>query len=141
VDDLRQHGGRSGLGVKIWRRTQRVLPELHRHADRAVNDLGPVSASNGGGMPVLNTSTRTDYSGFGVDQILNVIDGIKSDPHSRRHAERLAGVGPGRHGVAPCHSVAVQFYVRDRELSCSMYQRSVDVALGLPSSTSPATPC
>jgi hypothetical protein len=64
VDDLRQGRGRSGLGVKIWEaNATRSAPELHRHADRAVNDLGP-SASNGG-MPVLNTSTRTRRTTLG----------------------------------------------------------------------------
>jgi thymidylate synthase len=105
----------------------------------AVNDLGPPF---NGGMPVLNTSTRTRTTGFGVDQILNVIDGIKSDPHSRRHVLSAWQVSDlTAMALPPCHSVAVQFYVRDRELSCSMYQRSVDVGPGPTSSTSPATPC
>jgi thymidylate synthase len=85
--------------------------------DRAVNDLGPVYGFQWRHAGAEYIDKDTDYSGFGVDQI-NVIDGIKSDPHSRRHVlSALAGVGPDRHGVAPCHSVAVQFYVRDRELS------------------------
>jgi dihydrofolate reductase/thymidylate synthase len=85
--------------------------------DRAVNDLGPVGFQwRHAGAEYIDKDTA-DYSGFGVDQILNVIDGIKSDPHSRRHVLSAWQVSDGRHGVAPCHSVAVQFYVRDRELS------------------------
>jgi thymidylate synthase len=30
----------------------------------------------------------------------------------------------------PCHSIVLQFYVHDKKLSCSMYQRSMDVFLG-----------
>jgi hypothetical protein len=86
--------------------------------DRAVNDLGPVYGQWRHGAEYIDKAT--DYSGFGVDQILNVIDGIKSD-HSRRHVlSALAGVGPG--AMALPRTLAVQFYVRDRELS--MHQRS-----------------
>jgi dihydrofolate reductase/thymidylate synthase len=121
-------------GVKIWEaNATRSAPELHRHADRAVNDLGPVYGFQWRHAGAEYIDKDTDYSGFGVDQILNVIDGIKSDPHSRRHVLSAWQVSDlTAMALPPCHSVAVQFYVRDRELSCSMYQRSVDVALGLP---------
>ena len=32
----------------------------------------------------------------------------------------------------PCHSIILQFYVEDKNLSVKMYQRSADVFLGLP---------
>jgi dihydrofolate reductase/thymidylate synthase len=121
-------------GVKIWEAnaTRSYLDSIGM-PDRAVNDLGPVYGFQWRHAGAEYIDKDTDYSGFGVDQILNVIDGIKSDPHSRRHVLSAWQVSDlTAMALPPCHSVAVQFYVRDRELSCSMYQRSVDVALGLP---------
>jgi thymidylate synthase len=67
-----------------------------------------------------------------VDQLVQLIDGIKRDPHGRRHI--LSAWNPGElHQMAlpPCHTFA-QFYVADGRLSCQMYQRSCDLFLGVP---------
>ena len=68
-----------------------------------------------------------------TDQLKNLIEGIKKDPNGRRHI--LSAWNPGeldQMALPPCH-VLCQFYVnKNKELSCHMYQRSVDVFLGLP---------
>jgi thymidylate synthase len=68
-----------------------------------------------------------------IDQLKILIEGIQKDPNGRRHI--LTAWNPGeldQMALPPCH-VLCQFYVnKDRELSCHMYQRSVDVFLGLP---------
>lgn len=68
-----------------------------------------------------------------VDQLLNLIKGIKQDPHGRRHI--LTAWNPGElesMALPPCHAFA-QFYVSaDEKLSCQMYQRSCDMFLGVP---------
>lgn len=68
-----------------------------------------------------------------VDQIQTLIDGIKSDPYSRRHILNSWNVGMlHMMALAPCHVMA-QFYVRsDGALNCKVTQRSADVFLGLP---------
>jgi thymidylate synthase len=67
-----------------------------------------------------------------VDQLANLIEGIKNDPFGRRHI--LTAWNPGeldQMALPPCH-VMCQFYVSGRELSCLLYQRSNDLFLGSP---------
>lgn len=69
----------------------------------------------------------------GIDQLKNLIELIKNDPHSRRLL--LTDFNPSQvdQGVLyPCHSLILQFYVENKFLSVKMYQRSADVFLGLP---------
>ena len=68
-----------------------------------------------------------------VDQLANLIEGLKTDPNGRRHILSAWNVGElDQMALPPCH-VMSQFYVnKKKELSCHMYQRSVDVFLGLP---------
>ena len=67
-----------------------------------------------------------------VDQLANLIDGIKNDPNGRRHILTAWNVAElDQMALPPCHVLA-QFYVNHGKLSCHMYQRSVDVFLGLP---------
>jgi thymidylate synthase len=67
-----------------------------------------------------------------VDQLVELINGIKADPYGRRHI--LSAWNPGElksMALPPCHCFA-QFYVADGKLSCQMYQRSCDMFLGVP---------
>ena len=65
------------------------------------------------------------------DQLLNLIDGLKKDPYGRRHI--ITAWNPGElelMALPPCHMMS-QFYVSNGKLSCSMYQRSADMFLGV----------
>jgi thymidylate synthase len=67
-----------------------------------------------------------------LDQLADLITGIKEDPYSRRHI--LTAWNPGElelMALPPCHMMA-QFYVNNGRLSCQMYQRSADFPLGVP---------
>jgi thymidylate synthase len=73
-----------------------------------------------------------NFNGEGIDQIKNLVEGIKKNPESRRHmvitynpvqAEKML--------LPPCHSM-FQFYVAGGKVSCQMYQRSADMFLGVP---------
>ena len=76
--------------------------------------------------------TRVATDRYEVDQLLNLINGIKQDPHGRRHI--ISAWNPGElqaMALPPCHILA-QFYVAGNRLSCQMYQRSCDMFLGVP---------
>jgi len=67
-----------------------------------------------------------------IDQLVDLINGIKSDPYGRRHI--ITAWNPGEldlMALPPCHMMA-QFYVSNGRLSCQMYQRSADMFLGVP---------
>lgn len=66
------------------------------------------------------------------DQLMELINGIKTDPYSRRHI--ITAWNPGElelMALPPCHMMS-QFYVNNGKLSCQMYQRSADMFLGVP---------
>jgi thymidylate synthase len=67
-----------------------------------------------------------------VDQLRDVLEGIRSNPDGRRHI--VSAWNPGyidKMALPPCHAF-FQFYVADGKLSCQLYQRSADIFLGVP---------
>ena len=83
--------------------------------------------------PAHKGGTRLAVDQSEVDQLTNLINGLKDDPNGRRHILSAWNVSElDQMALPPCH-VMSQFYVnKNKELSCHMYQRSVDVFLGLP---------
>ena len=69
---------------------------------------------------------------LGVDQIKNLIEGIKNNPDSRRHI--LSAWNPSEinlMSLPACHAFS-QFFITNKKLSCQLYQRSCDMFLGVP---------
>lgn len=98
------------------------------------NDLGPVYGHQWRFFNASYENCNTDYSGKGVDQIKYIIDCLK-DP-KERYSRRLilSAWNPQQldeMALPPCHVMA-QFNVIGNKLSCSLYQRSGDVGLGVP---------
>lgn len=69
----------------------------------------------------------------GVDQLTNLIEGIKKNPQGRRHL--ISAWNPAeidKMTLPPCH-ILFHFNVdSDNKLSCLLYQRSCDLFLGVP---------
>jgi thymidylate synthase len=138
------HGTRNG-SVTIW--TPNALAPYWKPKAMFDGDLGRVYGvqwrrwrkliERGEGTYVddfSNTFRRTSPTQVKeIDQVAKLIDGIKRDPHGRRHIISAWNAGEIEDmALPPCH-VLSQFYVSgDGKLSCHMYQRSVDVFLGLP---------
>lgn len=87
-------------------------------------DLGPVYGVQWRSWPAAD--------GRKIDQITNLVEGIKRDPDSRRHL--VVAWNPAevdKMALPPCHCL-FQFYVANGKLSCQLYQRSCDIFLGVP---------
>ncbi|MBI2167344.1 MAG: thymidylate synthase [Candidatus Omnitrophica bacterium] len=84
--------------------------------------------------PVYGKQWRSwaDAKGGTIDQIANVVERIKTNPDDRRLLVSAWNVAEiDQMALPPCHCL-FQFYVRDGELSCQLYQRSADAFLGVP---------
>lgn len=99
--------------VKIW----------DEWADKD-GELGPVYGSQWRSWQTKNGDT--------IDQISELINNLKNNPHSRRHIVSAWNVGEiNDMALPPCHSL-FQFFVVNNKLSCQLYQRSADIFLGVP---------
>lgn len=84
--------------------------------------------------PVYGKQWRAwrDYDGGTIDQLMEAIETIKTNPDSRRivvSAWNVADVP--KMALPPCH-MFFQFYVANGKLSLQLYQRSADIFLGVP---------
>lgn len=89
---------------------------------------------NGELGPVYGVQWRSwpNPDGEAIDQIANVVEGIRTNPDGRRHI--VSAWNPAvvdQQALPPCHAL-FQFYVADGKLSCQLYQRSADMFLGVP---------
>ena len=101
-------------GVSIW----------DEWADAETGELGPVYGKQ--------WRSWTAPDGRVIDQIAAVVEGLKTNPESRRHI--VSAWNPAEvedMALPPCHCL-FQFFVADGKLSCQLYQRSADVFLGVP---------
>ena len=108
-----EHGELGPVYGKQWRRWETVVP------------------GKDGAPPTIRT----------IDQISQLVEGLKKNPDSRRHL--VCAWNPGevdRMALPPCHAL-FQFYVappapgdadQRPRLSCQLYQRSADIFLGVP---------
>ena len=99
------------------------------------NDLGPVYGHQWRHFNAKYEGCDANYDKKGVDQLQNIIDILKNpdERHSRRMV--MSAWNPcqlDEMALPPCH-ILVQFHVtQQNKLSCSLYQRSGDIGLGVP---------
>jgi thymidylate synthase len=122
-------------GISIWDEWAREAP---RQAVKAGDvDYDALAITNPTLLelgPVYGKQWRSWAApdGRAIDQISEVVQTIKANPHSRRMI--VSAWNPADlpdMALAPCHCL-FQFYVAGGRLSCQLYQRSADVFLGVP---------
>jgi thymidylate synthase len=101
-------------------------------------DLGPVYGKQWVDWPVYEAAGDGSYRqrACGINQVAQVVESLRNNPGSRRHIVEGWNVAElDRMALPPCHKT-YQFHVSAGEnggrLSGLVYQRSCDVALGLP---------
>jgi len=104
---------------------------------RRWGDLGPVYGKQWVNWPTYRYRPDGLYEkGEGINQVAQVIESLRTSPGSRRHIIEGWNVAElDRMALPPCHKT-YQFHVAgegaEARLNCMLYQRSCDVALGLP---------
>ncbi len=96
-------------------------------------DLGPVYGKQWVDWPTFRYRKDGLYEkGPGINQVAGVVESLRNNPGSRRHIIEGWNVAElDRMALPPCHKT-YQFHVAGKHLNCLLYQRSCDVALGLP---------
>ena len=122
--------------VKIWNgnASRDYLDDIGLY-DRAENDLGPIYGHQWRHFNAKYGTCQDDYSGKGEDQLGYIISNLKNPLTRNSRRLIMSAWNPcqlAEMALPPCHVIA-QFHVTgEDELSCSLYQRSVDTALGAP---------
>jgi thymidylate synthase len=125
------HGERYTDKTTIWTDNVQAPNWVNKHNQRHKGDLGRIYGVQWRKwrkhLIRINKVLLQNH-----DQLLELVQGIKNDPYSRRHI--ITAWNPGeldQMALPPCH-VMSQFYVNNGRLSCHMYQRSADMFLGVP---------
>ena len=122
--------------VKIWNaNASRDFLESRNLSHYKDNDLGPIYGFQWRHFNAEYSDCDSDYTNKGVDQLEYVIQQLKN-PETRSSRRLLISAwNPCQLDemvLPPCH-VLMQFNVTEgNKLSCSLYQRSGDVGLGVP---------
>jgi thymidylate synthase len=125
------------LNTSLAKKNVALIPTLKVAAKKVPYTEGDMGPSYGFQWRHWNApyyGCQHDYTGQGIDQWKNLLQGLKTDPFGRRHIitswnpEQLAQMA-----LPPCHMVA-EFYVSSdrKHLDCMLFQRSADLFLGVP---------
>ena len=124
-------------GINIWKgNTDRKFLDTNGFSYRKDGEMGPMYGFQWRSFNKLyqdgtNTVDHKDF--YGIDQLKNVINEIKTNPTSRRILLSTYNPCQVEQGVLyPCHSIIIQFYVQDGFLDMFCYNRSNDNFHGTP---------
>ena len=127
--------------VKIWNdnATRKFLDSRGLYHLRE-NDLGPVYGHQWrfwNAPYSRELGCFKDYRGKGIDQLQNIIDDINKTKKTGETSRRMIMTAWNPEQIdemalPPCH-VLSQFHITEgNKLSCTLYQRSADMGLGVP---------
>jgi thymidylate synthase len=122
--------------VKIWNaNASRDFLESRNLSHYRDNDLGPIYGFQWRHFNAEYSDCDSDYANKGVDQLEYVIKELKNTETRSSRRLLISAWNPCQLDemvLPPCH-VLMQFNVTEgNKLSCSLYQRSGDVGLGVP---------
>ena len=137
--ELEKLTGLSSSTAHRWLKTG--IPTTRKQGAKAFSNILNISYAHSEGA-VFRKDTKLGEVGKlypyqwrksgGIDQIKDLIKGLKNDPNSRRHLVSAWSVAElNEMALAPCH-YSFQCYVADGKLSMIVNQRSADMFLGVP---------
>ena len=123
-------------GVHIWdANASREFLDSRGLGSNYINDLGPIYGHQWRHFNAPYSDCFTNYDGKGIDQLQRIIDQLRTVEGRTSRRLVMTAWNPcqlDQMALPPCH-IMVQFHVREQKyLSCSLYQRSGDVGLGVP---------
>lgn len=96
-------------------------------------DLGPVYGFTWRYWLTQTAYDTGNYKRDAIDQVKQVIDGIKNNPHGRRHIVTAWNVAELENmALPPCHWAHQLYATNDGYLDMMVHQRSWDIGLGNP---------
>tara|TARA_B110000967_G_C18889209_1_gene566142 strand:+ start:690 stop:1568 length:879 start_codon:yes stop_codon:yes gene_type:complete len=122
--------------VHIWdANSTREFLDSRGLVNNEEHDLGPVYGHQWRHFNATYQDCHTNYQGQGIDQLQYIINALKNSEGRNSRRLVLSAWNPCQiyqMALPPCH-VLMQFHVRENKyLSCSLYQRSGDIGLGVP---------
>lgn len=121
--------------VGIWNgNASREFLDKRGLTDNADGDLGPIYGHQWRHFNAEYKDCNTNYDGKGEDQLSNVINLLKNPVTRSSRRMVISAWNPcqiNEMALPPCH-ILMQFNVIGNKLSCSLYQRSADIGLGVP---------
>jgi len=128
--------------INIWKPNTTKEFIASRNLNYREGDMGPMYGFNWLHFGAKYEGCDSDYKEVGFNQLEMVLKLLKEDPTSRRIMLTTYNPMTAEEGVLyPCHGIVVQFYVNIKNdsndipihyVSCSMTQRSADIACGVP---------
>jgi dihydrofolate reductase/thymidylate synthase len=126
-------------GVNIWKgnTSKEFLQSMNLPYEEG--EMGPMYGWlwNFFGAEYKGCPSKYDYTGQGINQLENLVNGLIKDPWSRRHLMTTYSPSYANQSVLfPCHGLTLNYYYSEKNnnkyLSCHVYIRSSDGFLGLP---------
>ena len=122
--------------VNIWNsNASREFLDSRGLTNYQEDDLGPIYGFQWRHFNAKYNDCNSDYSNKGIDQLKYIIKELKNPKTRNSRRLIMTAWNPcqiNEMALPPCH-ILCQFNVnKDNKLSCSLYQRSGDVGLGVP---------
>ena len=120
--------------INIWKdnSSRECLDHLKLH-NYEEGDCGPIYGFQWRHFGTVYKGCNYNYNGLGIDQLNNCINLIKNNPTSKRILMTSWNPVQLNDMCIQPSNLSYQFYLSDiNELSCILYQRCVDMYLGLP---------
>jgi thymidylate synthase len=122
--------------VNIWNgnASREFLDSRNLH-NLEEDDLGPIYGHQWRHFNAEYDNCNTDYTGKGIDQLEYIIQALNDPLQKNSRRLILSSWNPcqlNEMALPPCHIMCQFNVIETNKLSCSLYQRSGDVGLGVP---------